>query len=279
MWQGKHAHVLGSRIFYREEGSGPNLLLLHGWTGNSFHWRRMLPALAERHHVIAPDLPGAGLSDKPRIDYTIPEYLRYIREFVKAIGFRPFALVGTSFGGFLSTRYCLQYPEDVRALILLNSSGIRARMHWVFRLCTVPVLQYAVPYVLMAPRELKCWLTARVYPRRQVHKQLLKDYRQTTLTLRSRAGLRAAIRGFVSVTELDLVDDRLPEIRCPTLICWGEQDTALPKKMAEVFHRGIRGSRLRMIPGCGHNIPEERPAEVLDEMERFLRDLPVGSGE
>ena len=174
MWQGKQAHVLGSRIFYREKGSGANLLLLHGWTGNSFQWRRMLPDLAKGHHVIALDLPGCGLSEKPRIDYTIPDYLGYIRAFVEKIGFRPFALVGTSFGGFLATRYCLQHPEDVRALILLNSSGIRARVHWVFKLCAVPVLQYAVPYVLLAPRELKCWLMARIYHRREKYRQLLR---------------------------------------------------------------------------------------------------------
>jgi pimeloyl-ACP methyl ester carboxylesterase len=237
----------------------------------------MLPELARNHRALALDLPGCGLSDKPPLDYTVADYLQYIREFVRELHLGPFALVGTSYGGFLATRYCLEFPEDVRTLILLNSSGIQARYHWIFKLCALPVLRYLVPYIAMMPRELKWWLKARVYPRSQVHRQLLRDFRHTTLTLRSWAGLRATVRSLTSITEQDLLDHRLAEIRCPTLICWGEQDTMLPKEMAEVFHRKIRGSQLCLIPGCGHSIPEEKPKEVLDEMEQFLRDLSCGS--
>jgi pimeloyl-ACP methyl ester carboxylesterase len=276
-WKGKRALSRGSRIFYREEGAGPHLLLVHGWTGNSFQWRKVLPELAKTHRVLAMDLPGSGLSDKPRIDYTIRDYLSYIREFVDEIGFRPFCLAGTSFGGFLSTRYCLEYPEDVRALVLLNSSGVRARVHWLFTLSGLPVFRYLVPWALMLPRDLKYWVLARIYPRGMAHRILLKEYRYTTLTLRSWAGLRAAVRSYVNITEKDLVDSRLSEIGCPTLICWGERDTALPPEMGEIFHRGIRGSRLRTIPGCGHNIPEEKPEAVLREMERFFQDLAFGT--
>lgn len=221
------------------------------------------------------DLPGCGLSDKPSIGYTIQDYLSYIREFVKEIGFRPFCLVGTSFGGFLATRYCLEYPEDVRALVLLNSSGVRARVHWLFTLSGLPVLRYLMPWALMMPRDMKYWLLARIYPRGGVYRQILREFRYATLTLRSWAGLRAAVRSHVSIREQDLVDSRLSEIRCPTLICWGEQDRALPPEMGEIYHSGIRGSRLRTIPGCGHNIPEENPEAVLREMERFFRDLAL----
>ncbi len=272
-WKGRQVQILGQSIFYRDEGKGPTLLLVHGWTANSFQWRRVLPELAKRYRVVAPDLPGCGLSDKPALDYTISDYLRYMREFTRALGLWPFVLVGTSFGGFLSNRYCLEFPEDVRALILLNSSGIRARYHWIFKLFELPVLGYLLPYLLMLPRELKLLLKAKAYPRREEDRQRLEEYRHTTLTLRSRAGLRAAVRGYRTISEQDLLDDRLPEIRCPTLVFWGEQDRALPKEMADVFHGKIRGSRLCMLPGCGHNIPEERPKEVLAEIERFLGDL------
>jgi pimeloyl-ACP methyl ester carboxylesterase len=234
----------------------------------------MLPDLAKTHRVVAPDLPGCGMSDKPTLDYNIPEHLRYMREFARALDLGPFVLVGTSFGGFLSTRYCLEFPEDVRALILLNSSGIRARYHWIFRLFRLPLLGYILPYILIVPRELKYWLKARLYPRRRINRQHLDAYRHTTLTLRSWAGLRATVRSYTSITDQDLLDHRLSEIRCPTLICWGEQDRALPKEMADVFHEKIRGSRLCMIPDCGHNLPEERPQEVLCAIQRFLGGLP-----
>jgi pimeloyl-ACP methyl ester carboxylesterase len=276
LWKGKRIRVLGSRLFYRDEGHGPPVLLLHGWTGNSYQWRRMLPGLARTHRVIAPDLPGCGRSEKPPLDYRIADYLLYLREFANELRLGRFTVIGTSFGGFIAVRYCLAFPEDVGSLILLNASGIQKPYHhWLFRACALPVVGYAVTCLALLPRDLKHRMRAKLFPRTAIHRQRFREFRYATLTLRSWKGLRAAVRANANVTPKDLVDGRLAEIRCPTLIVWGTQDEALPGELAEVFHRNITGSRLRMIPGCGHNIPEERPAEVLDEIRAFFNDSPL----
>lgn len=275
MEKGKRIHVLGNRLFYRDVGDGPPVLLLHGWAGNSHQWRGLLPGLARTHRVIAPDLPGCGRSDKPPLDYKIADYLLYVREFVSELGLGRFVLIGTSFGGFIAVRYCLAYPEDVGSLVLLNASGIRKPYHhWLFRACALPFLGYAVTCLVLLSRDLKHRLKARLYPRTAAHKRRFREFRYATLTLRSWQGLRAALWANAKVTRRDLVDGRLAEIHCPTLIVWGTQDDVLPPELAEVYHRLIVGSRLRMIPGCGHNIPEERPAEVLNEIRAFFNDSP-----
>jgi pimeloyl-ACP methyl ester carboxylesterase len=274
LWKGKRVRVLGSRLFYRDSGAGQPVLLLHGWTGNSYQWRHLLPVLARTHRVVALDLPGCGRSDTPPLAYRIDDYVLYIRAFVSELRLRPFCLIGTSFGGFLAARYCLAFPGDVSALILLNASGIRRPYHhWLFKACTVPVIGYVVPFLALLPRDLKLWVRARISPRTPMHEGLLKDFRYATLTLRSWSGLRAALRANASISEQDLMDGRLGAIRCPTLIVWGEQDDVLPRQLAEIFHTEITGSRLRLLPGCGHNIPEEKPTEVLDEINGFFQDL------
>ncbi len=278
MWKGRYIRIFGNRIFYKDAGEGPPLLCLHGWTGNSYQWRRLLPGLSRLYRVVALDLPGSGWSDKPRIEYTIEDLLLYLREFVRRLGLAPFSLMGTSFGGFLAVRYCLDRPEEVRALILLNASGIRTRYPWIFTACTLPGLRYLVPLLAMAPREARFWIGARMHPRDESRRALLREFRHATLSLRSWRGLRANLQSLRRITEKDLVDDRLAEVHCPTLLLWGDRDEVLGPEAARLYHERIPGSRLEVLRGCGHNVPEEKPAEVLDAIERFTRELREAGG-
>lgn len=270
---GCYAEVDGIRLFYRELGSGVPLLLVHGWTGHSFQWRHMIPALAGACHVYAVDLPGCGISDKPDIRYTMKELVGFVRGFVRKLGLAPCVVAGTSHGGFVSIRYTLDHPEDVRGLVLLTASGLNVRYPLVLRVCFLPVVRYLVPYLLLVPRDLKLWIRARVYPRTEWHRNLLADHFLATSSLRSWTGLRAAMRILTSITAADLVDDRLGAIRCPTLVVWGERDETLSPAMAEIFRRGIPDCRLRWLEGCGHNIPEERPEESASLILEFLQEL------
>lgn len=270
---GRYVEVGGVRIFYREAGSGAPLVLLHGWTGHSFQWRKMVPALAGACRVYALDLPGCGLSDKPDIRYTMKELVGFVHGFIRRLELAPCVLAGTSHGGFVSVRYALDYPEDVRGLVLLTASGLNVEYPLVLRVCFLPVVRYVVPYLLLVPRDLKLWVRARVHPRTEGHRNLLAEHLVATSSLRSWAGLRAAMRILTSITAADLVDDRLGAIRCPTLVVWGDRDETLSPAMAETFQKGIPDCRLRWLKGCGHNVPEERPEESASLILEFLREL------
>jgi pimeloyl-ACP methyl ester carboxylesterase len=271
---GRYAEVSGVRIFYREAGDdGVPLVLLHGWTGHSFQWRKMIPALAGACRVYALDLPGCGFSDKPDIRYTMKELVDFVHGFVHKLDLAPCVLAGTSHGGFVAVRYGLDHPEDVRGLVLLTSSGLKVKYPLVLRVCFLPVVRYLVPYLLLVPRDLKLWIRARVHPRTERHRTLLADHVVATRSLRSWPGLRAAMRILTSITAADLVDDRLGAIRCPTLVLWGDRDETLSPAMAEIFQKKIPNCRLRWLEGCGHNVPEERPEESASHILEFLREL------
>src|SRR5205807_9641602 len=118
----KHAVVDGNRIFYREAGprTAPAILLLHGFPTSSHMFRNLIPALADRYHVIAPDLPGFGFSDAPdreRFRYTFEELAKVIDTFTQTIGIERYGIYVFDYGAPVGFRLALAHPERVTAVI------------------------------------------------------------------------------------------------------------------------------------------------------------------
>jgi len=123
-----HATVEGHKIFYREAGSNtsPTILLLHGFPTSSHMFRNLIPALADRYHVVAPDLPGFGFSDMPdRKDfrYTFDNLARVIAAFTQTIGLDRFAIYVFDYGAPTGFRLALAHPDRVTAIISQNGNA------------------------------------------------------------------------------------------------------------------------------------------------------------
>src|SRR4051794_10354281 len=114
----------GHPVTYRLAGQGPPLLLLHGITSSSQTWAKVLPALAEHHTVIAPDLVGHGESAKPRGDYSLGAYASGIRDLMAALGHDRATVVGHSLGGGIAMQFAYQYVERCERLALVGSGGV-----------------------------------------------------------------------------------------------------------------------------------------------------------
>ena len=112
-WQHRMAYVNGIRLHYVIQGSGPLLVLLHGWPQSWYQWRLIIPALAEHYTVIAPDLRGYGYSDKPAGGYDKRTMATDIHELVRSLGYNRIKLVGHDRGARVSHRYGLDYPDEV----------------------------------------------------------------------------------------------------------------------------------------------------------------------
>src|SRR5215216_5850925 len=114
----------GHPVTYRLAGDGPPLLLLHGITSSSQTWEKVLPALAEHHTVIAPDLLGHGQSAKPRGDYSLGAYASGVRDLIAALGYDHATVVGHSLGGGIAMQFAYQFPERTERLVLIGSGGL-----------------------------------------------------------------------------------------------------------------------------------------------------------
>src|SRR5437868_3366905 len=124
----QYANVDGNRIFYREAGpkTAPAILLLHGFPTSSHMFRNLIPELASRYHVIAPDLPGFGFSDAPdqkRFRYTFENLAKVIGSFTQAIGLDRFAIYFFDYGAPVGLRLALAHPERITAIISQNGNA------------------------------------------------------------------------------------------------------------------------------------------------------------
>jgi len=108
--------VEGSKMHYMEEGEGDPILFLHGMPTSSYLWRNIIPGLAEHDRCIAPDLIGMGESDKPVIQYTLEDHIRYIEGFIQALGLRNITLVMHGWGSVIGFDYAMRHPENIKAL-------------------------------------------------------------------------------------------------------------------------------------------------------------------
>ena len=114
----------GNRVSYRTGGDGPLLVLIHGITSSSASWETVLPGLAERFTILAPDLLGHGQSDKPSGDYSLGSHACLIRDLMLTLGHGAATIVGHSLGGGIAMQLSYQFPELMQRLVLVSSGGL-----------------------------------------------------------------------------------------------------------------------------------------------------------
>jgi pimeloyl-ACP methyl ester carboxylesterase len=281
---------LGSlRVHHMQGGRGTPVVFIHGLGSSGYmEWRRNLEPVAARHRVFAPDLPGYGRTDKPRVRYSIPYFAGFIARYMENRGLRSAALVGASLGGRIALEVALEQPKLVRKLALVNTLGLgrpRVRMaQAAYGLVSLPrvgeaVMGFARDALTWAPRTMVRRFAARYSGSRADLTAALDDeylsdlremyaidaYRSAYLsTVRSLVNPRALFGGHHDVTR------RLSELEIPVQLIWGADDPLFPLAHAERAQSLIGRGALAVIEGAGHTPQAERPEEFNRILGRFL---------
>ncbi|MFY2557192.1 alpha/beta fold hydrolase [Corallococcus terminator] len=261
--------VDGLRTHYRDQGKGPLLVLLHGSNASLHTWEGWMDSLTREYRVITVDLPGQGLTGPdPKNRYTPLAEVSWLDTFVSALGLERFTLGGNSMGGGLAWRYTVVHPERVERLILVDAFGLRREepIPLSLRLYETPVVSRVVR-----------WTTPRFMVKRTV-KSTYGDPRKVTpetvdlyVDILLREGNREATRRRFAQKDSDpSLEERLSEIKVPTLILWGSRDEWILPKYARRFHARIPQSRLVMMEGLGHVPMEEDPHKTVAVVRDFL---------
>jgi pimeloyl-ACP methyl ester carboxylesterase len=268
----RFADVKGVRMRYFVGGGGPPLILVHGLGGAASNWTELAPALAKRHRLLVPDLPGHGGSTAlPGVSGLEP-FADRVGLVAEREGMFPAPVVGHSLGGIIALRLALRRPADVQGLVLAGSAGLSIGSVWLRQLLTA--------FTTIRPGRLAA--RHRKWVRRS---GLLRRLVFGFVSVADPVGLTdEAIEGFLAAqllhTDVDSawqalrVDDprqELGAVRCPVLVLWGSEDVQLPLDDAFEYTRRLR-ARLRVIPGCGHLLIGERPDACADAIHAFLRD-------
>jgi pimeloyl-ACP methyl ester carboxylesterase len=262
----KFIDVDGMSVHYRDEGTGPPLVLLHG-TASSLHtWNAWTAALSAHHRILRMDLPGFGLTGPNRSgDYSIGSYVAFLEAFRQALGLTRFALAGNSLGGQIAWSYAVAHPERVTELILVDSAGFPIeKPALAFTLARVPVLSALLAE--MDPRHMVRKTLREAYgdPSR-VTPELVERYRLLTL----REGNRGAFVARANAARTDRSAD-LSSLRVPTLVLWGQEDRLIPVSHASRFVEAIPGAELVLYEKVGHVPMEEIGERSAADVERFL---------
>ena len=133
--------IHGRELAYREAGAGegkPTVLLIHGMAGSSNTWREMIPRLEHHFHVIAPDLPGHGVSSLEFDDFSLGSMSSALRDLLVVKGVSRCTVVGQSLGGGVAMQFVYQYPEFCERIVLIDSGGLGKEVSWILRLLAVP---------------------------------------------------------------------------------------------------------------------------------------------
>lgn len=251
------------------------LLLIHGMAGSSATWREVMPALAERYTVIAPDLPGHGESDKPRQDYSLGAHANALRDLLFAVGVDRATVVGQSLGGGVAMQLAYQHPAHCERLVLVSSGGLGQEVSWILRALSLPGLEYVMP-ILFPPFARDAGnLVSRSLQRIGLRAPRLEEEWRSYISLIDPETREAFLRTLRAVVNLGgqsvSAHDRLYlSARLPTLIVWGEHDGIIPVAHAHSAHQAMPASRLVIFEGSGHFPHVEEPLRFVQSLTEFM---------
>jgi pimeloyl-ACP methyl ester carboxylesterase len=266
----------GHEVTYRMGGHGPAVVLVHGLAGSSTTWKDVMPALAERFTVVAPDLLGHGQSAKPRGDYSLGAYASGIRDLLVALEVERATFVGHSLGGGVAMQLAYQFPERCERLALVASGGLGREVTPLLRAVSLPGAEFVLPVLLTS------WLRLRAETLGGLLRRVgwrpgttMTEVWRSYTTLTSREGQQAFVHTVRSVIDpsgqrVSAMDRLYLAAAVPTLIVWGDHDRVIPVKHAYAAHEAMPGSRLEILPGAGHFLPFEEPAWFSRTLTDFL---------
>jgi pimeloyl-ACP methyl ester carboxylesterase len=281
----RYAHLDDVRLHYVEAGSGPLVVLLHGFPDFWYSWRYQLPALVEAgFRVVAPDMRGYNLSDKPPgVRAYRPELLaRDVQQLIRSRGEERAVVVGHDWGAAVAWLVAMRHPEVVERLAILNVPHPERFMRGLFT--PRQLLKSWYVFFFQLPRLPEASLRAGKFAvlRRTFRTDPTRagaftdqDIRRYVEALARPGALTAAINYYRALFRRDPRRARadLRRIEAPVLIIWGERDRYLGAELAEPSPELVPNARVERLPDASHWVHMDRPERVNALLLDFLADL------
>ncbi|WP_090063577.1 alpha/beta fold hydrolase [Lentzea flaviverrucosa] len=282
--------VGGLRFRLRRAGEGPLVLLLHGWPQTGYAWRHVLPALAQDHLVVAPDLRGYGASSRPRGGYDKRTMAADISGIMHELGYAQAVVVGHDRGARVAHRWGLDRPDEISRLMLLSVVPTRemwrhmdarvgsAYWHWLFHL--VPDL----PEFLTEgkAREYVRFMLAAGAFRHEVFDEA--DLRHYAEAYAQPGALRASFDDYRAARHEDLEADEADAVAghrltMPVHVAWGAEGLVGTLPVLDLWRDYATRLEGAQIASCGHFPAEEQPDVLVARIRAFLADEKAVEGE
>ena len=240
-------------INYISEGEGEAIVLLHGWGSNITLFESMINVLKTKYRVIAPDMPGFGASDEPPCAWSVSDYVDFLVEFLDKLDIKKAAFLGHSFGGRVIIKLFENGnpPIEITKIILADSAGVKPKKTLKQK---VKIKTYK-----MGKKVLSIPLVKKLFP------DALNKFQSKSGSADYRAASPVMRQTMVKVVNEDLCHI-FSNVTPPTLLIWGENDTATPISDAVIMEKLMPDAGKVILKGCGHY-------SFLDDMYTFNRVL------
>ncbi|WP_029583972.1 alpha/beta fold hydrolase [Bradyrhizobium sp. URHD0069] len=246
----------GVNLYYEVHGSGPPLLLTHGYSSTSAMWQGQIEALSKHHRLVLWDMRGHGESDYPDDPTAYSEALTIadMAALLDEVGAKRATVGGLSLGGYMSLAFYRAHPERVRALLIIDTGpGFKkddARDAWNKRALE----------------------TGDRFEREGLAVLKSGSRERSTVTHRNAQGLAHAARGMLTQRDARVIE-LLPDIKVPSLVVVGADDAPF-LAASDYMAAKIPGAKKVMIPAAGHAVNIDQPQAFIDAVLPFLDDLP-----
>ena len=269
-------HVSNEKLHYVDEGAGEPLLMLHGNPTWSFFYRNLAKFFSQNNYrVIVPDHIGCGLSSKPQdYEYTLENHIENTIALVEKLKLTNITLIVHDWGGAIGMGVATRRPDLIKKIIIMNTAAFRSlEIPWRINILRNPMGEvfirafngFALPATTMAvmkklPAEIKRGFVlpysdyqSRIATAKFVRDIPMNDHHPTYKTL---AG----------------IEEKLKSLKVPVLILWGEKDFCFTMNFQKRWMEFFPKAKVKTWPDAGHYLVEDKTAEVIDEIEKFLKD-------
>jgi len=259
----KDVALRGLRVHYAEIGSGPPLVLIHGFLVSHREWLPVLPYLASSFRCILPDLPGFGESEKRApgdYPYTREAFAETVSDLMTALDLPRAHVCGHSMGGSVAITLAADHPERVNKLVLIDSASYPFPLPFKGKLPLMPVLGAVIFKRLYGRGMFRDYFQNDVWSGHPgVDLAAVDKYYEDFDSHEAREAGYAVLQRTIDVVALG---PKISRIRAPTLIIWGDEDRIFPLGLGHRLVKDIPGARLRILDTCGHAPNEEKPEET-----------------
>lgn len=278
-WTHDRIHVNGINLHYVTQGQGDLILFLHGFPEFWYSWRHQIPEFGRDHKVVAVDLRGYNDSDKPKAKeaYKMSEFVADVKGVIEGLGYDRCTLVGHDWGGAIAWNFAYTYPNLLKKLIILNlphpakfAQGfttpqqlLKSSYIFFFQIPILPELLIQVDdYKALESAFLGMAVNKSAFS--QVDLDRYKD------AMAKRGALTSAINYYRNAFQPEIVGKNWSILDVPTLMIWGEKDTALGKELTYGTEQYVRDFQIRYIPNCSHWVQQEQPELVNQYIREFI---------
>jgi len=278
-WTHAYINTNGLQLHYVTQGEGPLMLMLHGFPEFWYSWRHQIPVFAQNYQVVALDLRGYNDSDKPEAQsaYVMSEFIQDVEGVIRGLGYTTCTLVAHDWGGAIAWNFAYTYPDMVEKLIILNlphpaklTEGLRtpqqllrsAYMFW-FQIPNWPELQlrkdnYAAIGAIFS---------GTAFNQNAFTELDINAYQDAAA---KPGALTAMLNYYRNIFPQVLFGKNWDILSVPTLIIWGEQDTALGKELTYGTEAYVKNLQIKYVTNSGHWVQQEQPEIVTQYMREFL---------